>query len=424
MKVKNIAFSGFAAAILMGVCGAANAATYQLASKDYVDAQVKDKVTSDQITDMVTSDQIEGMATQSDVSTAITNALNAENNGAIATAISAAVSDVESTATQASEDAAAAVQSANTASTKATDALNMANAANTAAGEAQTAAGAAQTTASEAKTTAEGAEATAGQAKTVADEAKDVATSAQEAATAAQNAVALKQDALTAGEFISITKDELTGETVIDSTYRYNDTQIKADIQANEDAIKLKASQADLESLQTTVQGKAETSTVTALSGRVSANETALSGKESVSNKLTGESVSADDLTAEKYMSALTVSKYVQAELEGALDDNGAVTDAVNTAIDNAVNNGAVNTAIQNAVADKASVTDLNALGERVDTVESDVSTLQTNSLSKETMGVGSFLVTNDGTSIKYTAIEIVAGDGVTNALNNQPLTK
>lgn len=49
MKVKNIAFSGFAAAILTGVCGAAQAEPLKLASQDYVDAQVEvkqDKVTA------------------------------------------------------------------------------------------------------------------------------------------------------------------------------------------------------------------------------------------------------------------------------------------------------------------------------------------------------------------------------------------
>ena len=37
MNIKNIAFSGFAAAILAGVCGVADAATVNLASKSYVD---------------------------------------------------------------------------------------------------------------------------------------------------------------------------------------------------------------------------------------------------------------------------------------------------------------------------------------------------------------------------------------------------
>ena len=39
MKVKNIMFAGFAAAIFASVAGAANAATYNLASQEYVDAK-------------------------------------------------------------------------------------------------------------------------------------------------------------------------------------------------------------------------------------------------------------------------------------------------------------------------------------------------------------------------------------------------
>ncbi len=43
MKVKNIAFSGFAAMILASVCGVADAASVNLASKSYVDTQLEGK---------------------------------------------------------------------------------------------------------------------------------------------------------------------------------------------------------------------------------------------------------------------------------------------------------------------------------------------------------------------------------------------
>ena len=43
MKVKNIMFSGFAAAVLSGVCGAAEAADYTLASQGYVTKQLEGK---------------------------------------------------------------------------------------------------------------------------------------------------------------------------------------------------------------------------------------------------------------------------------------------------------------------------------------------------------------------------------------------
>ena len=40
MKVKNLMFSGFAAAMFAGVMGSADAATYNLASKNYVDTEI------------------------------------------------------------------------------------------------------------------------------------------------------------------------------------------------------------------------------------------------------------------------------------------------------------------------------------------------------------------------------------------------
>lgn len=72
--------------------------------------------------------------------------------------------------------------------------------------------------------------------------------------------------------------------------------------------------------------------------------------KEDVDNKLTVESVSNDDLTTEKYMSAYTTSRYVQAQMSGAFDDEGAITTAVKEAIADAVTNGEVGTAIAGAV--------------------------------------------------------------------------
>ena len=44
MKIKNIMFSGFAAAIFVGLCGAANAATIELISKPYADANLQGKL--------------------------------------------------------------------------------------------------------------------------------------------------------------------------------------------------------------------------------------------------------------------------------------------------------------------------------------------------------------------------------------------
>jgi len=187
---------------------------------------------------------------------------------------------------------------------------------------------------------------------------------------------------LTAGNYISITKDEATGETVIASTYEYDDTQIKADIQTNANNIASKASQTDLEALDSVVQGKADASSVTAISDKIGTDEMG-----TLATTITG----------------------AIAELKGITE--GLPTDANFKDMQDDID------AVEAAVAKKADTTTVNTLSGRVDT-------LQQNSLSKETMGVGSFLVTNDGTNITYTAIEIVAGDGVTNALNDQPLTK
>lgn len=84
MKVKNIMFSGFAAAVLAGACGAADAATYTLASKDYVTNQLATKqntltagegidITDDTISADLSTVTVEGAdGTQVPVSTALT----------------------------------------------------------------------------------------------------------------------------------------------------------------------------------------------------------------------------------------------------------------------------------------------------------------------------------------------------------------
>lgn len=46
MKIKNIMFSGFAAALFAGVCGAANAAAVELVSKPYADTNLQAKLTA------------------------------------------------------------------------------------------------------------------------------------------------------------------------------------------------------------------------------------------------------------------------------------------------------------------------------------------------------------------------------------------
>ena len=63
MKRRNIAFSGFMAAILLGA-GAANAATTQIASRQYVDAAVDEIQTDVDALDAVVNDPESGLAAQ------------------------------------------------------------------------------------------------------------------------------------------------------------------------------------------------------------------------------------------------------------------------------------------------------------------------------------------------------------------------
>ena len=63
MKRRNIAFSGFMAAILLGA-GAANAATTQIASRQYVDAAVDEIQTDIDALDTVVNDPESGLAAQ------------------------------------------------------------------------------------------------------------------------------------------------------------------------------------------------------------------------------------------------------------------------------------------------------------------------------------------------------------------------
>lgn len=85
MKVKNIMFSGFAAAVLAGACGAADAATYTLASKEFVTNQLATKqntltagegidITDDTISADLSTVTVEGAdGTQVPVSDALTD---------------------------------------------------------------------------------------------------------------------------------------------------------------------------------------------------------------------------------------------------------------------------------------------------------------------------------------------------------------
>lgn len=256
MKVKNIMFSGFAAAVLAGACGAADAATYTLASKEFVTNQLETKQN--------TLTAGEGIDITDDTISADLSTVTVEGADGTQVPVSDALTDLTQSVT-AVEDKLGDLP----------------------------------------------------EGTTVADALED------------------KQDTLSNADVLeSITQDTVDsiGETagaVADLETTVGD--------AESGLVK------DVDDLQASVATKAEAQALTE----------GLALKEDVANKLTGESVTEADLTAEKYMSALTISKYVQGELSGALDEGGAVTKAVEDAIDNAVKNGEVGTAIEAAVANK-----------------------------------------------------------------------
>ncbi len=72
MKVKNVMFSGFAAAIFATVCGAAVAADVQLISKDYADTNLQAKLTPGQGIDIETTDEGTTISADVDLSTLAT----------------------------------------------------------------------------------------------------------------------------------------------------------------------------------------------------------------------------------------------------------------------------------------------------------------------------------------------------------------
>mgnify|MGYP006932857410 FL=1 len=95
MKIKNVLFSGFAAAMFAGVCGAANAATVSLISKEYADTNLQAKLTAGDGIAMAEDGKTisaNGLAKQSDLEsvegrvttaeTAITNLQNDKANAA------------------------------------------------------------------------------------------------------------------------------------------------------------------------------------------------------------------------------------------------------------------------------------------------------------------------------------------------------
>ena len=89
MKVKNIMFSGFAAAIFAGACGAADAAAVSLISKDYADTKLQAKLTAGDniVIDENNTIKADGLATSTELAgvkaTADAAAVETEVNAAL-----------------------------------------------------------------------------------------------------------------------------------------------------------------------------------------------------------------------------------------------------------------------------------------------------------------------------------------------------
>ena len=105
MKIKNIMFSGFAAAIFAGVCGAASAATtYELTSKSYVDNKFTAEATrSDSYADQAEADAIAAAKLYAD---GLATNYDAAGSAAAAQAAAEATADAALTAYKTANDAA------------------------------------------------------------------------------------------------------------------------------------------------------------------------------------------------------------------------------------------------------------------------------------------------------------------------------
>lgn len=273
MKVKNIMFSGFAAAILMGACGAADAATYNLASKGYVDkelSQKQSKLTAGDgisIVDDVISADTTVVATKAELADyALAEDVVTSDEFDAAMAADGELGQAIANASQAAIDAAAATTAADEAKTEAAAATAAAGVAQADATQAKSDAAAAATAAGEAKTTAGEAKAEAAAATTAAGEAKQAVTGltetvnskadAQAVATALESKVstetyntdkaALEQSIGTKADAADVyTKDEADAlllnkvdKTTLDEYYKKTETMNTEAIQAAIDEVK------------------------------------------------------------------------------------------------------------------------------------------------------------------------------------------
>ncbi len=360
MKIGKIAFSGFAAAILMGACGAAEAAV-QLASKGYVEAQVQgvnDNMSRKQ-DKLIAGDGIVIGEDGKTISAAIT-----DDQGNVVN-VSQAIEDATSAAAAAQGTADSAVSAAGAAQAAAEAAQGTANSAVSAAGTAQAAAEAAQADV----------DALEGKVGTIA-EGSTVSGLIDAAQTAANNAAGAA-------------------------------TQAQNEVDALELLVADKAAQADLE----------------ALTGRVTINESGVAANKAAIDKLNaGDEVEGsvayqikdlrEDLASSGESAEAVAAQVTQliADVDQAELDIDALEEKVGTET--------VAKQIQDATAGMVTETTLSEKGyateSYVDQAESDaIAAAKEYAVAKKSVPAGTFLVTSDGNGgLSWTSIEVTGNDG------------
>ncbi|MBQ4070191.1 MAG: hypothetical protein IJD52_02335 [Alphaproteobacteria bacterium] len=360
MKIGKIAFSGFAAAILMGACGAAEAAV-QLASKGYVEAQVRD--VNDNMSrkqdKLIAGDGIVIGEDGKTISAAIT-----DDEGNVVN-VSKAIEDATSAAAAAQGTADGAAQAAGTAQAAAEAAQGTADNAATAAGTAQAAAEAAQADV----------DALEGKVGTIA-EGSTVSGLIDAAQTAANNAAGAA-------------------------------TQAQNEVDALELLVADKAAQADLE----------------ALTGRVSTNEAGVAANKAAIDKLNGGAEVEGSVAyqikdlREDLASSGESAEAVAAQVEQLITDVDQAEADID-ALEEKVGTETVAKQIQDATAGMVTETTLSAKGyateSYVDQAESDaVAAAKEYAVAKKSVPAGTFLVTSDGNGgLSWTSIEVTGDDG------------
>ncbi len=261
MKVKNIVFSGFAAAILMGACGAADAATVSLISKDYADTNLQSKLTAGEnvtIDNNTISVDLDDYAQKTDVTNAITTALGEE--GEVTKAITDAIAGKQD-----------ALENADVLSGITAEELSGYD-------KAVTDSAAALTNAATAQSAAETAQAAADKAQGEVDALETVVATKANAAdvyskTEADNLLAKKADL----EDVYLKTETMTTTQINEAIGKIQSGGVDLVGYVKEstynEGMALKADQADLESVQATANAAATKETVNAIDTRLTAAE-------------------------------------------------------------------------------------------------------------------------------------------------------